>query len=428
MRPLALRHALLLPALLSMLGYSVTASAIPTITDVTSYVQLQSSQACAPDAQWASPFHGDLGTGNDLQLYSNVVGFGTSGNCCPTPSNIDEPGACFAQCVELVTRWYSHYVFAGQPIADTELWGNGGSEICQCALGNFNNCSSRTASHYKVYWPGSAPLPQPGDAISYNSVHAVIVTNTFSSGGKTYIGEISQNATYTNIEEWSNSQVADETCVIHPLANATPPVCGCYDGNQTSFYCGASISGYASGNGCTPPPGFQGHEGDLWSCNNGTWSVGTACPGGCMIEQGANTPDQCKPAPPGTGGAGGMSSMGGAGMSGAAGMGATAGAGMSGAAGSAGHGGVAGSAGHSGSTGGAGGALFSGTGGAGNAAGASHAAGTSSTSVVGLNDTSSSSSGGCSLSRAPGRGTPVLLALLGLLGALELRRRRDGSR
>src|SRR5262249_27657930 len=72
--------------------------------------------------------------------------------------------------------------------------------------------------------------------------------------------------------------------------------CSCWGGDCSNCYCGAAIRDHAQAAGCAVDD-YVGHEGDLFNCSGGTFSLGTHCESGQCIVRPVGQPDVCMPLP-----------------------------------------------------------------------------------------------------------------------------------
>src|SRR5262245_20286202 len=65
-----------------------------------------------------------------------------------------------------------------------------------------------------------------------------------------------------------------------PDAAPNLPTCPCWLGDGT--YCATAVTIHGNANNCMVAA-LAGHEGDVFHCAGGTWTVQTACSNGCYI-------------------------------------------------------------------------------------------------------------------------------------------------
>ena len=88
-----------------------------------------------------------------------------------------------------------------------------------------------------------------------------------------------------------DASTPDAPQMVSPDANNLP-TCGCWLGDGT--YCAASVALHAQSSNCQVAA-LSGHEGDVFSCAGGTWTVSQPCANGCYIAP-DGVPDACVPA------------------------------------------------------------------------------------------------------------------------------------
>ncbi|HJZ83543.1 MAG TPA: M23 family metallopeptidase [Polyangia bacterium] len=88
-------------------------------------------------------------------------------------------------------------------------------------------------------------------------------------------------------------EAADAQMAPGPDARALP-TCACYYGD--GIYCATAIADWARTHNCQVAA-LAGHEGDVFQCAGGSWSVHQVCPNGCYVAP-QGTPDGCRPSGP----------------------------------------------------------------------------------------------------------------------------------
>jgi hypothetical protein len=256
--------------------------------------------ACA-----ATPAPGDGGGGDARTIDANADVTSTSDACVPScTGRVCGTDGCTGTCgPDCATGQQcdatGHCVACVTQCGDRNCGGDGCGGSCgTCPTGQM--CDATSHCHAPPppvcgCWGGECDNCYCGSAlINYAAAHNCSVPTAVSNpdallnchGGTWTVGQQCPAGCHVNTDP------NPDTC------NAALPACGCWAGQCDNCYCGSAINAYASAHSCSVPQA-SGHDGGLFSCHGGTFSLATNCPAGCHVN--TTGPDQCDAAATGCG-------------------------------------------------------------------------------------------------------------------------------